>query len=211
MSADATPTPVNPYSAPQARVADMDLATDGLFYVVAPRKFLILMIGTLAGYTIYWFYKNWSLLDRRDKKYWPVMRSIFAIFFTHSLFREVDAILKRDGKLGSFAWDHSGLATVFVVSALVGTVCSQLAAHHIGLPFTILTVIGLLIPRMYSLYRAQIAINLASDDPQGLTNDALTLANFAWLVFGVLIWLSTLGSWYLILTGRLVRGGFPVQ
>jgi hypothetical protein len=211
MSAEATPTPVNPYSPPQARVADMDLATDGLFYVVASRKFLIMMIGTLAGYSIYWFYKNWSLLDRRDKRYWPVMRAIFAIFFTHALFREVDAILQRDAKLGSFAWDHSGLATVFVVSALVGTVCSQLAAHHIGLPFTILIVIGLFIPRMYTLYRAQIAINLASDDPQGLTNAALTLANSAWLVFGALIWLSTLGSWYLILTGRVLGENFPMR
>jgi hypothetical protein len=206
MSAEATPTPVNPYSAPQARVADMDLATDGLFYVVAPRKFLIMMIGTCFCYGLYWFYKNWTLLNR-NRSYWPVMRAIFAIFFTHALFREVDAALKRQNRPEPYQWSPGALATTYVVSALASSLLGQLVSHDIAAqPLSFISwLLG--VPIVYCLYRAQDAINAAENDPAGLQNNSLTLANFAWLAVGVLFWAITIWSWYVILTGRLPRPG----
>jgi hypothetical protein len=202
MNVSATPVESNPYSPPQARVADMDQPADALLYVVAPRKFLILMIGTVAAYSIYWFYKNWSMLNR-DKGYWPVARAIFAIFYTHALFNEVNGVLEREGKLRTFAWSPSMLATVFVVSTLASSVCGQLASRRIGLPVTVLLSALLIVPRVFTLYRAQLAINLAAADPEGLRNRSVTLANVAWLALGALFWASVIFGWYVILSGRM--------
>jgi hypothetical protein len=57
------------------------------FYAVSQKKFLIMYIGTLGLYSVYWFYKHWSLYKKSEnEEMWPIMRSIFQIFFTHSLF-----------------------------------------------------------------------------------------------------------------------------
>jgi hypothetical protein len=147
-------------------------------------------------------HKNWSLLNRPGKGYWPVARAFFAIFFTHALFREIDAALEREGKLNTFVWSPSMLATVFVVSVLASSVCGQLSARGIGLPVTVLLSAVLLIPRMFTLYRAQIAINLTMDDPQGSRNASITLANAGWLMLGALFWVSVIFGWYFMLSGR---------
>jgi hypothetical protein len=58
---------------------------------------------------------------------------------------------------------------------------------------------------IYALYRGQLAINVAENDPKGTRNSSLTGANIAWLVFGALWWLLILLGLYLILTGRAQR------
>lgn len=168
----------------------MEQADAGLFYVVAPRKFLFLMIGTLGLYSIYWFYKNWSLLNRRDDRYWPVARGVFNIFFTHALFREIDGALQR--KARAFAWSAETLATVYVVCAILMNGMDRLSAKDIGSPVTDILGLVLFAPTVFALYTAQRAINLAEGDSAGSTNSRFTPANIAWLVFGVLLWVLIL-------------------
>src|SRR5689334_3319399 len=110
MSEPIAGTAINPYKAPEAPLAEAEeRVAEGSFYVVSPMKFLIMMVGTMGLYTLYWFYKNWSLLNRKHKAYWPVMRAVFAIFFTHALFREVDGALRREGRHMTFSWSPGAL------------------------------------------------------------------------------------------------------
>lgn len=189
----------NPYQAPQSVVQDEPIGQTGEFYVVAPRKFLILMIGTLGGYQIYWFYRNWKLQNQISQAYWPVARAIFAVFFTHALFRLVDDTLRK--AQSTYTWGHQALATIFVVSAIVSQGCTRLASRDVGSPVTDLLGFAALAPVVWALYKAQDAINHASGDPQGLSNDQITGANIAWLAFGALLWLLTLFGLFAVVTG----------
>lgn len=201
MNTDAVLVEVNPYKPPEARVADLGEVADGLLYVVAPWKFLTMMIGTAGIYAIYWFYKNWSLLNEKYKSYWPVMRGIFAIFFTHSLFEEIDGRIRSTSR--SYSWSPGILATVYVVCVIATTISSRLSALGIGMSVAEVINLALFVPIVFVLYRAQLAINIAEDDPQGSRNSALTPANILWLVLGAIMWLLTLLGIFFILTGRV--------
>jgi hypothetical protein len=181
----------NPYQAPTAPVLDTSLETDATFYVVGLRKFLVMMIGTLGLYGFYWFYKNWALFNRRyDTKYWPVPRAIFSIFFTHSLFNEVDGQLQKRGV--AYDWMPGLAATVYVVAAIAGRILDRLAVKEIGSPVTDVLGIVMMVPMVWALYRGQRAINLAEGDPEGTRNARLTTANILWLLPCLLLWLLVL-------------------
>jgi hypothetical protein len=176
----------NPYQPPAARVADF--VGDGpRLYVVAPRKFLILFLGTAGIYQIYWFYKNWALLNTATNLgVWPVMRAIFSIFFTHALFREIDARLKPQPT--GRAWPAYAMATLYVAGQIVNLVASQLSGRGIGAPWLGTLPLILMGPFAWLLLTAQRAINRAENDPDGSGNRALTAANWVWLAIGVFYW-----------------------
>lgn len=192
----------DPYKAPEAVALDGPALADPHFYVVAPRKFLLLMVGTLGLYALYWFYKNWATLNRHEYCYWPVPRAIFAIFFTHSLFGKIDGMLAAGRK--QYAWDATSMAWLFVIS----TVATQFIhrATMRGFIDEHWDVLGLLllIPSTYALYRAQGAINLAESDPEGLANAEITGANVLWLLLGGVLWLLNLIGLYEIFIGGLL-------
>jgi hypothetical protein len=192
----------NPYQAPLARVDDFASSeADAMFMVVAPRKFWIMIIGTVGLYAYYWFYKNWALLNRRHKTYWPVLRAIFSIFFTHSLFKEVADAIQRRG--ATHAWSPHAMATQYVVCSIASQVCDKLAGRGVGSPVTDAIALVLLWPIFGALYAAQRAINVAEGDPTGERNSSLTPANFAWLLLGGLLWLLLLLGLFVIATDGL--------
>lgn len=62
-----------------------------LYFPVSPLKLLVLSTCTLGIYELYWFYKNWRLLQERERSdIMPVGRAIFAHFFCYSLFKRVE-------------------------------------------------------------------------------------------------------------------------
>jgi len=176
----------NAYQTPQA---DLSTVSDinATYYVVSIKKFITLYISTLGVYGIYWFYKNWSLhKTTTNSNAWPVMRGIFSIFFTHSLFRNVNETLEK--KDIPYSWDHSLLATTYVVSAIFSNISDRLSSESIGSPITDFA--GFIFTGLMALalYKAQIAINTACDDPQGLTNNHFSPANIAWIILGIALW-----------------------
>jgi hypothetical protein len=194
------------YRPPAAELRDAPrpaAARETPFYVVGRRKFLIMTIGTLGLYTLYWFYAHWAHLNRAQRAgYWPVARAIFAIFFTHSLFGEVEQTLARERR--RYDWSPQGLATVYVICSILTSGLGRVPAS-VGAGAVVVTQLlsfGLFGVMVYVLYRAQGAINLACDDPQGDSNRSLGLANFFWLVPGGLIWLTMLLGLIAILGGR---------
>jgi hypothetical protein len=203
MNSSIAPADENPYRAPEAAVADMEQASaqQQLFYVVAKPKFLALFIGTMGIYVIYWFYKNWALLNRKHRAYWPVARGIFSIFFAHSLFGEIDKTLRRKQTTRTFSWSPGTLATGYVIFSILMNLCDRLSMKNIGSPITDLLGFVLLIPIVLILLRAQQAINLAEGDPEGKRNSRITLANVAWLIVGAVLWILVLLGLYLTLKG----------
>jgi len=177
---------IDAYQTPQA-----DLATESdavaTYYVVSIKKFIALFISTLGIYGVYWFYKNWSLhKTATSSNVWPVMRGIFSIFFTHSLLRNVNETMQS--KSISYKWDHSLIATIYVVSAILSNISDRLSAKSIGSPVT--DFVGFIFMGLmaWSLYKAQLAINTACEDPQGLTNSHFSPANIAWIILGLTLW-----------------------
>ena len=110
----------NVYKPPEANlIRENSFAEDdSVFYVVAPKKFFLLYIGTLGLYGLYWFYKNWSQYKAYENlSLWPVPRAIFSIFFTHSLFRYINEELMN--KKVNTTWNHATAATMFVIVTII--------------------------------------------------------------------------------------------
>ena len=181
--ADLGTTPVDSISAP--------------FYVVSVKKVMVLGLLTLGLYFIYWHYQNWR--QYRDWHFartqeaqgiWPVPRGIFSIFFMHSLFRNVKAY--ADDNERRIDWEPGTIATILVILTIVGNVLDRLAMRNIGYPFTDILSLLVLAPLLYLYTRVQPVINASCGDPEGDSNSAFTGANWAWIVFGALMWVLIL-------------------
>ncbi|HTF84439.1 MAG TPA: hypothetical protein VL987_07645 [Cellvibrio sp.] len=170
------------------------------FYVVSPQKFLVLFFLTVGMYRLYWFYKHWAQHKKYiDSDVWPVARTIFSIFFTHSLFDLIDFRLKD--KNISYHWSPTILATCYVILLVVETVVERLSTKGIGSPATDVASVLLLPVLVWPLYKAQMAANAACGDPQGTRNSQFTLYNWLWIALGVLFWGFVALGMYAVLTG----------
>ena len=176
----------NPYAAPSASL-EMPADTAASYYVVGLRKFTLLYFFTMGLYTIYWFYQNWVLQKRRHKEsLWPVPRSIFNIFFCHTLFRRVRGEIDRQQI--AYDWNADVTATVYVLLSVVSNVLQRISARDVD-SVQVDVISLLLLPAIYfPLRSAQKAINVAEQDSEGAGNAALTPANYAWVLMGAIWW-----------------------
>lgn len=161
------------------------------FYVVSPAKFIILFVCTMGIYQVYWFYAHFRRikLTHRDDT-WPAVRAVFAVFFTHGLFRHINA------QGGNFNADSH--ATTYVVLTIAARVVDRIAQASETLGGLDLLGIVLGMSTLFPLYTAQKAANHACGDPAGDQNSRLSLGNWAWCGLGALVWL-------LIVAGMLVE------
>lgn len=187
----------NLYKPPEAELID-PVSVENEFYVVSQKKYLVLFFITIGLYPVYWFYKNWSLYrEKTGNKMWPVMRGIFSIFFTHSLFRLVDSRLKE--KKFEYEWNPQFVATVYVLFAILGNILDRLSYKEIGSPVTDLLSLGVLPVVGWTLYKAQNAVNIVCEDPLGVSNNQFTWANIIWIVFGTILWgMILLGLYFMV-------------
>lgn len=178
------------YAPPKADVSVSDEA-EPRYYIVAPYKFVLLSVLTFTLYFVYWFYRNWRQIKIDDNDdLWAPARGIFYIFFTHSLFTDVQESLKTQER--TYDWKPGLLASLFVLVTLIVNFFDRFVSFEAYpevsslMPFvaTALTTI-LLLP-------AQKAINFASNDEGGSHNSKLSAANWAWMVVGGLFWLLVL-------------------
>ncbi|MEN5305376.1 hypothetical protein [Pseudomonas sp. TWI628] len=156
------------------------------FYVVSKGKFLTLWILSLGLYQLYWAFKNWKQFERSTgEKQWPVARALFALFFTHALYRQADAQLKRDGH--DFQWRPRALATLFVIGMLISNLADALSRRNIGLPITDIVSLGILPITGWITWLGQRALNAAAGDPEGRSNARLTPLNYVFMAFVALV------------------------
>ena len=170
------------------------------FYVVSPKKFLILFLGTFGIYTVYWFFKHWSQYKKSSgENMWPIMRGIFTIFFTHSLFALFET--KYERKTGEAPRSINHLATIYVVFAVGCQILSKLSENGYGNPATFILGLLILPVSCWVLYQAQSLANYSGDDVRGESNNDLTGLNYAWLVLGGIFWLLIILGLYATVAG----------
>jgi hypothetical protein len=181
----------NVYAPPKAELSPGAGSLAGVpFYVVSPRKFLILFFATLSMYQVYWVYRNWVLYRQATgEKLWPVPRAIFSVFFMHSLFRNVKTHKEEDAP---GEWNNDASAWTIVGLLVVSNVLSRTSSRAIGSPYTDWLSLLVLIPLAFCFLPVQNQINARCGDPAGSSNDKLTGANIAWCVAGVVIWVLAL-------------------
>jgi hypothetical protein len=184
----------NVYAAPLANFDEPKAATssDDRFYVVSTRKLLILYFMTLGFYLRYWNYKNWALHNKAtDEGVWPIPRTIFSVFFQHSLFRNVadhDATGERS------PWDAGKYATLMVVLMIASNILWRLSGKGLAWPYVDIGVLLLLLPTGLLLKKVQAEINARCGDASGASNASFSAANIIWCVLGVLVWLLALAG-----------------
>jgi hypothetical protein len=161
------------------------------FFVTSLRKMALLYLLTLGWYLAYWMYKHWKKQQfRMAKRINPPLRSVFALFFIHSLaYRVRSSWEAAHGKPWAAGWT----ATAAVVLALVAPVGFQLALRTPSLAPWLLPLLVLMtaLP-LLPLLRIQRYANLASGDPQGQGNASMTRFNLPFLILGGLIWMLVL-------------------
>ena len=186
------------YAPPQADIEVREYA-DGEYYVVAPGKFLALTILTMGLYLVYWFYRQWRTVKDRDQSdIWPVPRGLFYIFFTHSLYADINERLRSNGI--SYEWSPGTSATIVVILTLLSNILSRLSGENIGPPMTDILSIAIVPVLAYFALPAQKAANAASGDANGSSNANFTGANWVWMILGGLIWALSLFGLYFIIT-----------
>lgn len=178
----------NIYSPPLATVADVPVAVEARkFYAVSTPKFWVLMIATFGMYRIYWFYKHWALYKRRTgTPMWPVMRTLFPIFFVHALYEEIDAEITRNGERHEWLWRTA--AGFYIVGTVAENIASRLGSMSVPEHITAWIQLIAALVVFWMGHIGQRAANAAVGDPDGQSNARFTIANWCWIVFGVLMW-----------------------
>ncbi|MES3024382.1 MAG: hypothetical protein V4857_22670 [Pseudomonadota bacterium] len=192
---------VNIYAAPAADLDVPALDIDGKFYVVSPRKLAVLHILTLGAYAMYWFYRNWRAYKESqqfgtdDSTLWPVPRAVFAVFFTHSLFRKIKEAGAGIEQVAQ--WGNNGHASLLVLLMIVSNGLDRASTANLGSPYTDWIAMLLLVPLVFCLLKAQEIINLTCGDPHGEGNSTFTGWNYFWIVLGSCLWIAILVGTFL--------------
>lgn len=170
--------------------------------VVSMSKFSILYFATMGWYALFWFYQCWSAVrDARQKRMFPILRSLFAVFFVHELFRYLRS---KEDPNNLYPWNPNKNAWLFIIVGFLG-VALTFAATEVGLGAIahLMIFVVLLFAQFYVLYRVQLVINRINNDPFGKTNVKLTFENNLWIAFGFYLWFSNVYTAYLDATGQL--------
>jgi hypothetical protein len=163
-------------------------ATQDGFYVVAPRKMALLYVSTVGVYSLVWFYKNWARVKESEgSSISPLGRTIFALFFTHQLFRRMRSAARSNGVMSH--WDAEGSATAFVALSIGSTIASRFDPVVLTV-LSLLFTMGAIVPML----GAQRVANAASGDAQGSSNAELSAGNYVAIVVGLLFWALALAG-----------------
>ena len=178
----------NPYATPQA---DVTLPEDRptTFFVVAPRKLVLMVLLSQGFYGLYWLYKHWSLYRAATgARVWPLVRAFFSFFFAYALVMKIKRAL--DLKDASYRWWPRCFALGWIICAFLPFTYiwffSNLTALKLGLCTAIVQV------AMFA--QIQQAVNYLENDSKGQANSRITWANGIWIGIGVFMWLSAIGS-----------------
>jgi len=197
----------NIYQTPEADL-ELPIEEAAEFYVVSRKKFLVLYFFTLGFYQLYWFYKHWDTY-RKSNGYrqsvrpslWPVPRAIFAVFFTHSLFKLIFSSARKIDS--NYKWHFQLTATMFVIFDILSNVIDRLTTNE--LLVSTITLLSVLVVG-WALYSAQVVANFACNDSRGAGNSRLTVLNFVWIVLGLVLWLFIAVVIFEVVSGQSIIG-----
>ena len=166
------------------------------YFPVSEGKLITLYILSFGLYGIYWFYMNWKLQQAKmDKKIFPVWRSIFSIFFTHSLFKRINRSAEHLEKKHKF--NANVMATLFVAAVVISNLLDRVSVNTSileALSDNSVIIISLVIFLLstYPLVVVQATINRINNDILGYLNHKYTIWNYLLIVTGSILWLMVL-------------------
>ena len=180
-------TEVNPFAPPihdEAAPARWISGAGTRFFLVSRTKFIVMCLATFGLYEIYWFYKNWKLVkDYGRSDIWPIARAIFALFFTHSLLRDIQLSAAEAGIRSRFSVQPA--AWGFIILSLL---------HRLPDPFSLVSLFAFV-----PLIAVQDTINDVHERiaPNADRNSSFGAGNWVAIVLG-------LAFWALVIAGMLV-------
>ena len=163
------------------------------FFPVSEGKLITLYILSFGLYGVYWFYKNWKLQQpKMDKKIFPVMRAIFSIFFTHSLFNRINKSAVNLEQKHKF--NANVLATFFVCAVIVGNLLDRVTMNtgileNLSSTSVIIVSLVIFLLSVYPLAVVQATVNRINNDMLGYLNHKYSLWNYLLIALGVVFWL----------------------
>ena len=156
-------------------------------------RFLLFRFFTLGLYDIYWFYKNWIAIKKATgiRRIYPILRSLFAIFFCWSLFKKIH------GNAGKYGYKYQNLAHIasfiFIGSRVILFIFGKITI----LPEAILgaLVLMLSIPHIMAIIITQRAIKFHNKHAIAGYSTRRKLTGFEWIcvVLGCLWWSVCVG------------------
>ena len=162
------------------------------YFPVSEGKLITLYIMSFGLYGVYWFYKNWKLQQPgMDKKIFPLMRAVFSIFFTHSLFNRIHRSAEHLEKKHKF--NANLLATFYVCAVIIGNLLDRVTVNmHLpgNLPHSTVIVISLVIflLSVYPLAAVQATVNRINNDILGYLNHNYSIWNYLLIATGAIFW-----------------------
>jgi hypothetical protein len=175
----------NPYAAPLADLSQ-SAADQPMFFVVAPRKLLLMILLSQGLYMVYWSYKQWAYYRQATgARIWPWARGFFAVFFFYSFAMKVRRKLELTNT--SHRWWPRCLALGLTFSALLPQAYVWFVAPMTALKLNFC----LMIVDAALAVQLQHAVNRVEDDAGGEANHRLTWANGIWILIGMSTWALT--------------------
>lgn len=162
------------------------------YFPVSEGKLMTLYILSFGLYGIYWFYKNWKLQQpKMDKKIFPLLRAIFSIFFTHSLFNRINKSAEHLEQKHKF--NANLLATFFVAAVVLGNLLDRISAstgvlENLSNNTIIISSLVIFLLSAYPLAAVQATVNRINNDMLGYLNHKYSMWNYLLIAFGVIIW-----------------------
>lgn len=187
------------YKSPESEILSENIDTKE-FYVVGEKKAVVLFVGTLGLYTVYWFYQHWAQYKQKHgESLWAPMRAIFFIFFTYNLFLEFERAARE--KVKDFTFHPGVLALALIITTVVERVASRYSPEDEFIPLIDLLGFIFMPLQAWVIFKAQIAANLACDAVGGEGNTHYTAANIIWLILGGLLWAIVLAGFWALYAG----------
>lgn len=181
--------PEDPYATPRSTLSWMPVRKP-VFFVVAPRKLLIMVVLTVGGYFVYWLYRQWALYRQATgTRLWPWIRVMFAGCYFCALILSVMHELERGES--DYHWSPRCLAVaVFVGGCLPFTLLWLLSS-----PAAWAVAACIAVFQVALALQLQDAINYLERDPQGHGNARLTDADWAGVAVGLMGWMVVIVWW----------------
>jgi len=169
-------------------------------FPVSEGKLLTLYLLSFGLYGVYWFYKNWQLQQpSMAKKIYPLLRAIFSIFFTHSLFKRINEQASKVENKHRF--NANFMATLYVVTIVLSHLIDRLTItgddgtagiigfHGVFSGNTLIIIsVGIFLISAFPLVQVQATANRINDDMLGYLNHKYSLWNYVLIVTGTLLW-----------------------
>ncbi len=161
---------------------------DTAYFSISISKLRNMYLLTFGLYCIYWFYKHWKLQNTYSApSVMPLVRAIFAIFFTHSLAHRIKLSMENKKIPGSKSL--SLFATLFVVLVILTNIFSKLAGTGDYPYYFDYIWLALLYFSVMPLVEIQDKVNALKSDPLGLANSNYNWQHILIIILGSIMWL----------------------